>query len=454
MQCLSRLYVSRFPVLCSRVHSRCYPVFRFEGQTYVLFYQLWKVGQTGHVTRIVSGCANEKEEEAMRSSFDKQIRYGIPTGKNRFHLHFTPDYSKEVRCVYCNPLNKPYGVLHWMEHVLKMPETLSQYSDTMFIIIDPDQIIVRPFKTRDFTEEFHPSRWRTYDSNTHAKFNVTPRVLKEGAPFSQFFPGGSNWIHGVNSDLQRVVDMAWKSMDNNPAFTNAMRTSSHLYNWTELDMSDYYSAGAPYIAMGPDMYRIAKVWSAVSLPVYELTSNPISEMYAYSTAAAQLSLPHHLGYNFMISDAAATWVEGWNQIDAMSPNDVCQHTWSDWRDPENVEYRQQLPYLIHYRQEYFHGPYYFCKYLFSKDFLTCDHALLADPSDHDQNISDPQQSFALSYHKTSSDSDIPAEYRKRHAFMLCHLIPRINEAAIFWKNSHCEVGTANYDKEYIGLMSY
>jgi hypothetical protein len=430
----------------------------FQGQTYVLFYQLWKVGQTGHVTRIVSGCANEEEEEAMRSSFDKQIRYGIPTGKNRFHLHITPDYSREVPGVYYNPYNKPFGVLHWLEHVWKMPDTLSQYADTMFIIIDPDQIIVRPFKTRDFTEEFHPSRWRNYDPNAHSEFNVTPRVLKEGSPFSQFYSVGSKWIHGVNSDLQRVVDAAWSTMDNNPAFTDTMRTSSQLYNWTELDIWNHFSAGPPFIALGPDFYRIVKVWVAIAVPVYELTTNPISEMYAYSTAAAHLSLPHDLGYDFMISNAAASGVEGWNQIDEMAPNEMCQHTWSDPSDPENVAYRQQLPYLIHYCQEYSHGPYYFFKYFISNDFLTCGHPLLVDPSKHDQNITDPQQSLFLSYNKTSfkTNSDfsaIPAEFRKRHAFMLCHLIPRINEAATFWKNNHCEVGTANYDKEYIGLMT-
>ena len=263
-------------------------------------------------------------------------------------------------------------------------------------------------------------------------------------------------MQGVNSDVQRVVDAAWKAMDGNAAFTDTMRTSSHLYNWTDFDMWDYYSAGAPYIALGLDMYRITKVWAAVAVPVYELTTNPISEMYAYSTAAAHLSLPHDLGYHFMISNTGGTWLEAWNKIDEMAPNDVCQNTWSDWKDLKNIEYRKQLPYVIHYCQEYAHGPYYFFKYVMANDFLTCGHPLLVDPSEHDRNVTDPQQSLVLSYsntsHRTNSDfSSKSAVERKRNAFMLCHLIPRINEAATFWKKNHCTEGTANFQKVHTGF---
>jgi peptidyl serine alpha-galactosyltransferase len=428
------------------------------GQTYVLFHQLWRVGQTGHVTRIVSGCTNRQEEEVMRYTFERQIRNGIPTGKNRFHLHITPDYSKEVPGVTYYPLNKPFGVLHWMEHVLKMPETLTQYNDTMFVILDPDQVIVRPFRSRNFSQDFHASRWRKYNSNTYFEFNATPHILKAGHPYSQFYAIGVDWMKGLNTDLQRVVDAAWKSMENNPAFTDDMRTSSYLYNWTELDMWDYYSAGAPYIALGLDMYRITKVWAAVSVPVYELTTNPISEMYAYSTAAAHLSLPHDLGYQFMISNTGATWLEGWNLIDEMAPLDICQHTWSDWNDKKNVEFRTQLPYVLHYCQEYAHGPYYFFKYFMSNDFLTCAHPLLMDPSEFDRNSTDSQQSLVGSFNKptfrtNSGFSSVPEVDRKRHVFMLCHLIPRINEAATYWKENHCGVGTANYQKVYTGAMT-
>jgi hypothetical protein len=124
------------------------------------------------------------------------------------------------------------------------------------------------------------------------------------------------------------------------------------------------------------MYRIVKVWATIAGSVYDLTMNEILEMYAHSAAVAHINLPYDLGYNFMISNAGSDWLEGWDRIDEMAPHDVCQHTLSDWNDPSNVQYWNQLPYVIHYCQEYFHGPYYFFKYFKSDDFLTCDHPLM------------------------------------------------------------------------------
>jgi hypothetical protein len=54
--------------------------------------------------------------------------------------------------------NKPMGALHWMEHSLNMPQSLSKYSETMFVILDPDQIVLRPFTKFDFTSDFAPNR--------------------------------------------------------------------------------------------------------------------------------------------------------------------------------------------------------------------------------------------------------------------------------------------------------
>jgi hypothetical protein len=136
----------------------------------------------------------------------------------------------------------------------------------------------------------------------------------------------ADWINSVNTDVQRVIDSAWNATKDNLAFTTTMKTSSHLYNWTTSDVWRSYIAGPPYIATGLNMYQIAVVWAAVAVPVYGLTTNPISEMYAYSTAASHLYLPHDLAYNFMISNGGADYLEGWNTIEDMAPKDICQYT--------------------------------------------------------------------------------------------------------------------------------
>jgi peptidyl serine alpha-galactosyltransferase len=404
----------------------------------------------------VSGCKDDAEEQTIRSIFNQQIKYSIPTGKNRFHIHVTPDFSRMVPNVEYKALNKPFGVLHWMENSLNMPDSLPQYSDSIFIIIDPDQVVIRPFTTHDFTNDFDATRWHNYHAESDELKNSI-HILRDGHPVSQLYAMGADWINGVNTDVQRVIDSAWNATTDNPAFTTTMKTSSHLYNWTTSDVWRSYVAGPPYIATGLNMYQIAVVWAAVSVPVYELTTNPISEMYAYSTAAAHLYLPHDLAYNFMISNAGADYLEGWNTIDEMAPKDICQYTLSDANDPMNVQYRKQIPYVLHYCQEFFFGPYYFFKYYLSENFLSCEHPLMIEPSDHDKQIlnsSDiPGASFLVqSYNttsvRTSGNPTVSDTHRQRHAFMLCHLVARVNEAATFWKEQNCIEGMAKYDKVY------
>jgi hypothetical protein len=423
---------------------------------------MWRVGQLGHVTRIVSGCKDDKEEQTIRSIFDEQIKYSIPTGKTRFHLHITPDYSKTVPYVTYTAFNKPMGVLHWMEHSLNMPQSLSKYSETMFVILDPDQIVLRPFTKFDFTSDFAPNRWRKYQQADDLVKTPTSHLLRDGHPMAQFYATGSDWLPDLNTDVERVINAAWSAMKDNPAFTSTMQSTSHLRNLTPNELWQSYATGSPIIVTALDMYRIVKVWATIAGPVYDLTKNVISEMYAHTAAVAHLNLPYDLGYNFMISNAGSDWVEGWDIIDEMAPHDVCQHTLSDWNDASNVQYRNQLPYVIHYCQEYFHGPYYFFKYFMSDDFLTCDHPLMIEPGGHDEiirntNYTDYKHLLVLSYNttkvKTNGNYPLPSyTHRKRHAFMLCHLIPRINEAATFWKQRHCAIGAANYNKVYTVFM--
>jgi hypothetical protein len=418
-----------------------------KGQSYVVFHQIWKVRQTGHVTRIVSGCADAEEERSVQSTFDQQIRNGIPTGKNRFHLHMTQDYSKIVPDVEYKAHNKPYGVLHWMENVLKLPSTLPQYADTMFIIIDPDQIIVRPFVSHDFTMAFDPSRWHNHHGETK-ELRKQAHVLRDGHPVAQLYAMGADFIDPINQDIQRVVDAAWKATKDNPAFTPAMKSSTALYNWTKAEVWRSYVAGPPYIATALNLYQIAVVWAAVSAPVYELTTNFISEMYAYTTAAAHLGLRHDLAYNFMVSNAGGDWIEGWEEyVDRMPPGDVCLHTTTDLNDAANALYRSKLPFVLHYCQPYTHGNYYFVKYDVSNEFLTCAHPLLADPSEYDAQVraNGPEGTPFLA---TAFSSDLPESHRKRNVFMLCHLIGRINDAATHWKQTNCAEGTANFNKVY------
>jgi hypothetical protein len=70
---------------------------------------------------------------------------------------------------------------------------------------------------------------------------------------------------------------------------NGTSKESGLRSWTSKDVEYHYAAGPPYMAVGSDMYTIVCTWSEVVVPVYQLTENHLSEMYAYSVAAAHLN---------------------------------------------------------------------------------------------------------------------------------------------------------------------
>ena len=422
------------------LHFLCTVIFSpFTGQSYVVFHQIWKARQTGHVTRIVSGCANASKERIMESIFDQQIRNGIPTGRNRFHLHITQDYSNIVPNVEYNPFNKPFGVLHWMEHALKMPSTLPQYSNTMFIIIDPDQIILRPFVSHDFSMAFYPSQWHNKEAEAEELRNLV-HVVKEGHPIAQFYAMGSHFIDPINRKVQLVMDAAWKATKDNPAFTPEMKSSTALYNWSKVDVLRSYVAGPPYIATALNLYQITVVWAAISVPIFELT-----------TDAAHLALRHDLTHNFVVGYVGSIRVEAWEEhIDEMPVDDLCKHTTTDLNKPSNVDYTSKLPFVLHYWSQYFHGKYHFRKYGVSKHFLSCEHPLLADPSEFDAQVrAHSKENNATTLYLASAFNSTLAEiYQKRNVFMLCHLIGRINDAATYWKQANCLEGVVNYSMVY------
>ena len=143
-----------------------------DWQSYVFFYHAVRSGQEGHVTRIASGC-NGEDQIKLQEMFDKEIssmRPGI------HHLHQTPDYSRVPKKEYSRYkyFNKPFGVRHWMEHALGYPGNHELHDDSIIILMDPDQVMMRPF-TNDFT-----------NSSEIWKYEKTRKLkVEHGSPFAQ-----------------------------------------------------------------------------------------------------------------------------------------------------------------------------------------------------------------------------------------------------------------------------
>jgi hypothetical protein len=205
-----------------------------DWQSYVFFYHALQSGQQGHITRIASGCEGD-EKVQLDNIFKDEI---VCMDPERLHLHQTPEFGKEggLKKAF-KYFNKPFGMRHWMENVLGYPENHAEHDDSIVILLDPDQILLRPF-TNDFTGS--SEIWRLKD-----KSKVKLKV-EHGSPFSQQYGYGLQWKTKVDASI------VFQTPD------------TPVANMTRQEAVEYYNAmGPPYIATAKDMYTIVKTWSSI-----------------------------------------------------------------------------------------------------------------------------------------------------------------------------------------------
>jgi hypothetical protein len=153
-------------------------------------------------------------------------------------------------------------------------------------------------------------------------------------------------------------------------------------------------------------------------------------MFGFNLAAAHLGLRHTVAKSFMVSDP---WDggEGWEQVASVPPERVC-HSFP----------KSESPHVIHYCHNYFLGKWFIGKYRLRKDFVSCESPLLAVPPDD----------IAVRYNSTilpdGQRKDVKPKEVKKYAFMLCTMIEALNAAARYYKDNHCEKGSANYEYSY------
>ena len=371
-----------------------------DWQSYVFFHGAMTSGQPGTVTRIVSGCSAD-DEMKLRAIFAEQI---APMAPGRFKIHFTPDYSKLKPSTSYKYWNKPYGLKHWLENALGFPDDPVD-EDSIVALLDPDQLILRPFTNNDF-------------SNTHWKFIKEGQIprdkIEHGKPMGQLYGFGLQW--------KQKIDMSKVTKDHSP-----------VDDMPDTEARAGYIVGPPYIATARDMYRISLRWTDFAVPVHDQYPNLLAEMFAYCLGAAHLRLAHQTAASFMVSSVVAKG-EGWEQyVDKIPVSEVCEK-----QDPS------RYPNVLHFCQRYGLGPFFFGKYRFPKNFLSCEAPLLKEPP----------KTLALDF----SDAKFPGgdqpkswspKIAKRNAFMLCQMLPALNAAAEYFKRKHCDPSTANFNKTFL-----
>jgi hypothetical protein len=145
-------------------------------------------------------------------------------------------------------------------------------------------------------------------------------------------------------------------------------------------------------------------------------------MFAYCLAAAHLGLFHQTAASFMVSSTGIGKAEGWNYIDNIPDDQICQ--------PSSIT-PEQLPNVLHFCQRYGWGPYFFGKRKLPHSFLTCDSPLLDDP---------PTTLLVDASNATfpgGSVKNFGAVEAKRNVFTVCYILYALNEAAMYYKAHHC-----------------
>jgi hypothetical protein len=267
--------------------------------------------------------------------------------------------------------------------------------------MDPDQILLRPF-TGDFTHEIE--HWKNKEDY---KLKV-----EHGAPFSQAYGYGIQWLRKTNST---------QVFNGEP---------TPVANMTHKEAADYYFAmGPPYIATGKDMYAIVEKWAEIVPRVHNDYPHLLAEMFGYNLAAAHLGLRHTIAKSFMVSDIWAA--EGWGLVESVDNQDIC-HNFP----------KSRYPHVIHYCQRYYIGKFFIGKYRLRKDFISCEAPLLMRPPD------DVAVKYQAAILPDGERKELKPNTVKQEAFMTCVMIESFNEAAVYYKDHHCDKETANYAYNY------
>lgn len=368
-----------------------------DWQALLLFHSAKAVGQEGHITRIASGCDEDK-----KIALTQLYRKLYPN----YYVHFTPDFKHDPKSnKKYDFYNKPYGVQHWLEHASPPVR-----DGVIVALIDPDMIFVRPLTTKI-------SGVRDVLSSNPVKKSDYFDYISRGRPVAQQYGLGAPWVN-----------------DNHKKFNRRYICGEHspcLDVPSEAQGAQSYSVGPPYIMEKTDLHRVVNSWTKFVPRVYEGYPYLLAEMYAYSMAAAHEQLPHLRLDHYMVSNVDAGG-EGWQWVDSL--DDACMA-------PEYGIYYEDkpMPTLVHYCQGYSFGDFVFQKRRVAHDIFSCNKPLLKEPPIDFGKILEKLDPSIVDYKKVKRRVT-------RDVFILCIAYRSLNAALIDYKQRMCDAQSTNYEK--------
>ncbi|CAB9510787.1 expressed unknown protein [Seminavis robusta] len=405
-----------------------------DWQAYVLFYGIYKMKQPGEVTRVISGCQQEGRKMSLETTHKTQIEpMGVLASgsASRFHVHFAPAHPHQAEIgslrKHMKYFNRPFGIYHWMEHVLGYSEQKpnNAHDGTVIIVMDCDMIVMRPL-TADFGME---ELWK---KQLNPQLQGQPQRVQPGHPMAQHTAFPSQW---------------WNELEVGTVSSPAIQPGlTKLQQMLRSDVDNHYATGLPILAAASDFYPLVQKWSAVAFPLFEaLQEKILREPHGpYALAAAELQKPHQLAESFSIQghkepgfgllEAHFSGYEGAALLSR--PDAQCRQT--------PVELK---PHILQYSKRYGLGNFIIGKHYMPKNFMgtmdACDQPLYAEPPDNIAELfryyMDPELKQRVEIEKEM--------HILQMSVMLCEIIQAFNEAATNWKQRHCTQARVNIDKQ-------
>ena len=394
-------------------------------QGIALVYAAQVARHRGPITRIASGCDSE-QQYAISSEWRK-----IDNGRGIFRVHFTP--SNALNGGNYKYSNKPGGLRHWLNHA--QPNIQESY----VLLIDPDMLPLLPITPRlgqglDTSNQVHRHKTKQieYIDRTSGMARILrqdePRLLdlidrvQRGYPAGQHFGVGGTWARAETDKAKPNwvnFSKAFVCGDKSPCTTT-----------TAADADYKYAVGPVYLAHVDDWRRIAVAWWEAMPRVHQQHPHLLAEMFAMCMGTANLTLPWTLLSNYMVSDPGTNSpTEAWSWIDDIAKDNstaVCTGA-SSAALPYATRGNKNsisLPTTLHYCERYKFAGHLFAKRKVPHDFFRCD-----------------GQYLAFDVHpilqELSSIDPPPSKVQIRSAFMICHLIPMMNQALDSYKRDVC-----------------
>ena len=398
-------------------------------QSIAVWYSARYAGHQGAVTRIASGC-----KEPEKAPIEKEYREIDETGD--FRVHFAPKGELKGNYKYSN---KPSGLYHWLRTAVPAP--FRDERTGIVALLDPDQILMRPLTAAvgvGLTKRSGDTK-SLYDATGQPRLLVgsvqreeqrLPARVTQGHPVGQEYGLGGAWANSGKPDARP----SWKKFSLEMVCGEGApctKTRPH-------EADSYYSVGPPYLIQATDARNLAHAWLEAVPLVHAQYPYLLAEMYAYSMAAANLSLPHAQIHNLMISNVQAGG-EGWDWIDGMAPEDVCKGA-SLSTPPTNTRTTAQrgsfsnddhapgpaAPSVLHFCQSYRAAGFKFGKHSVPHDIFSCDQGIFVFEPDMITKF------LVDNHHNVGA-----RKANIRNAYFLCNVLPRLNSFILDFKATVC-----------------